>query len=148
MKIKRIAIGKIFDSKEFKELANEYWTEAQTLNIQAKPSRELYEILERGGRLKSAGLFTDSDKLAGFVVIVITPHLHYSIEIAHVDSLWLSKDYRKGQHGLKLLKEAEAIAREFGCPVINFSCPAGSRQEKLFEKLYRRADVSFVKNLI
>lgn len=146
MKVKRITAKEVFEQPNFSVLADNY-AHGAGVGVDAKPNIEAYLQLEKAGRLKAAGAFNDEGELVGVVAIVITPHLHYSIEVASVETLWLEEGYRQGTAGLKLLAAAERMAKSAGCGFFRLSCPSGSRQEQLFDRLYTRADTTFLKIL-
>ena len=79
-----------------------------------EPDWEAYGQLEYNRMLK---IFScrDSGKLVGYMTVFIGPNLHDKGNfVAAQDILFLTKEYRKGRTGLKLIKFAEDCLREDG----------------------------------
>lgn len=79
----------------------------------------------------------DGDKPVGYYLSTIQHHSHYlGTLVSYEDSKFLSKAYRRGLNGVKLVKEAEAFLREAGVQYHYTSVPEGDdRQGKLLEHL-------------
>lgn len=78
------------------------------------PDWETYLTLEEHGKLK---IFScrDNGKLVGYLTVIVGVDLHdKKSKVVAQDILFLSKDYRKGRTGIKLVKFAEDCLREDG----------------------------------
>lgn len=148
MQIKQLTIKEIFDNPNFESLSTDYRQESGHAALFGSPNQGRYLQLEASGLLRAAGLVDDLGMLRGLVSIVLTPSLHNSKTIAIVDSLYLSGKQRTGSSlGLDLIRVAQKMAKDAGASGIRFSCPAGSRLEKLFDRLFERSDISYFKSL-
>jgi GNAT superfamily N-acetyltransferase len=104
----------IFDLCElhWEELANN--KDAIKLN----PDINKYTVLQQSGSLANAVIY-DDEKIVGYTVLIVTPHLHYQNDkYAYVDVLFLKPDYRNSRLGLKLVDLSEELARDFGASII------------------------------
>lgn len=94
---------------EIKPLLKLQWEEIGVFDrerIPLKPNWEWYQIIQDK---KSLHIITvrDSQKLIGYYVSIITPHIHYkNTLVAENDIVYLDKKYRKGLTGYKLIKFA------------------------------------------
>lgn len=147
MQFKRLTIKEIFDNPNFVRLTEAYRQDAGHSALNGFPDKASYLKIEEGGFLRASGVLDARGNLVGLVVVILTPSLHNTKTIAFVDSLFLDGSRRKGRSGIRLIKEAEKLGREAGAHGIRFSCPAGSRQEKLFDRLFVRSDVTYYKSL-
>ena len=99
--------------------------------VELSPDYEKYLLLEELGALHTVTARED-DKLVGYYISVISPHLHYK-EITHAvnDMLYLIKDYRKGRNALNMFKYAEEDLKNKGVSIITI----GMRVDKPFDSL-------------
>lgn len=82
--------------------------------VKLNPDWYKYQKLEQAGNLK---VFTvrDSDVLIGYCIFFIDTHIHYKdLLVATNDVLYLTKAYRKGTTGIKLIKYADSTLRNIG----------------------------------
>lgn len=108
-----------------------------------KENAALYNELWLMGLLQVVTV-RDGEKMVGYYLTTIQPHTHYvDTLVGHEDAKFLSKPYRKGLNGVKLIKEAEAFLREVGVKYHYTSVPQGDeRQERLLKKLAYRPEYS------
>lgn len=101
-------------------LLKDHWEEI-ALNkdcIKLNPDWDAYFDLEESGNLKVFTARSDG-KLIGYFVVLCRAHLHYKDHVfAFNDVLYLSKDYRKGMTGAKLIKFAEKCLKEDGVSIL------------------------------
>lgn len=105
-------------------------------------------------QLESAGIASvitvrDEGKMAGYLLAIHTPHLHYqsSPPMYIVDMYYIAPEYRKGA-GVKLFKFMEARAKKLGCIKMYLSCKVHKDHSKLFEALgYKLSDYAFTKRI-
>jgi GNAT superfamily N-acetyltransferase len=111
---------------------------------------------ERYAELDSAGVlyvFTirDTGSLAGYLVIMVLPHLHYvsSGPMAHTDMYWVTPKYRKGGNGAKLFMYAENELKKMGCVKMYTSCKVKEDHSQMFKMLgFNLTDYFFTKVLV
>jgi GNAT superfamily N-acetyltransferase len=99
-----------------------HWDEVANYKnaIELDPDIEKYVALENAGVLKNVCVY-DEDRLIGYSVLFIQPHLHYCKDLfAYVDVIYLHPDYRGSTLGVKLVKKTEQLARECGASVVTF----------------------------
>lgn len=109
--------------EEFSGLVKEHWEESALHKdkIFLDPNLELYLELESKGQSK---LFTvrDEGKLVGYFLVLVFKHLHYQGNTyAQNDVVFVTKEYRKGFTGIKLIKFAEECLKEDGVDVFNIN---------------------------
>lgn len=145
---KPISVKEAFTSPNFAELATEYRNESGNPYLPQKPNREHYENLERSGALFGLGAF-DNSELVGFGAFLLINLPHHSELLASFESLFLAKEYRKGTAGLRLIRALRDYAKEKGAVGVYYGCRAGSRLERLFDRLpnVERMDVVFYEAL-
>lgn len=104
--------------------------------------------LEKMG-IASVVTVRDEGKIAGYLLAIHTPHLHYksSPPMFIVDMYYIAPEYRKGA-GVKLFKFAEEYAKKLGCIKLYLSCKAHKDHSRLFEALgYKLSDFAFTKRI-
>lgn len=131
-----VSVGEIFSLNGFDELTAEYMEESGNPFLPKNPDFDYYRTLEEKARLFVIGIF-DGDRLVGFGSFVLTELPHHSIITAAADTIFLSKAYRRGSAGLRLLRNLSELAKSKGASGIYWGCRSGSRLEKVFEKLER-----------
>ena len=95
--------------EEIKPLLKLQWEEVCIFDkerISLKPNWKGYQLL---ADTKILHIITarDNQKLIGYYVSIITPHIHYmDVLVAENDIVYLDKKYRKGLTGYKLIKFA------------------------------------------
>lgn len=133
---KNISVSEIFSLKGFDELTSEYMEESGNPFLPKNPDPDYYQKLEEKAGFLVIGVF-DADRLVGFGSFVLTVVPHYSKITASVESVFLSKPYRRGSEGLRLLRAVSTLAKKQGASGIYWGCRSGSRLEGVFEKQKR-----------
>ena len=107
IEIRPVSAKCFFSYPGARHLIKEYSKECANRTLAASPPNEdQYVKLEEMGLLKAAGAF-DGDTLVGFVAVVFSFVPHFKGEaLASTESLFLSKSFRTGANGLKLLKNS------------------------------------------
>lgn len=134
---------------EIEELLKDHWKEVSFDNsFELDPDWDVYSELEIAGSLK---IFTArfEGKLVGYFVAICHKDLHHkSKKFAYNDSLYLSKGYRKGFTGSKLIKFAEKCLKEDGVEVLRVSTKTLRPFDALLSWLgYRHEESTYVKYL-
>jgi GNAT superfamily N-acetyltransferase len=106
--------------EEAKSILHEHWEEL-ALNkdkIILKPDAIKYKLLQDNNILYNIVVY-DGNKIIGYSILFIQPHLHYSDNIyASVDVIYVSKEYRNGSVGARLLLATEQLAKDLKATVI------------------------------
>ena len=140
MEIKEISFTQLFEYPGFDEFCAEYAEESGNADLgHALPNKDFYLTLESLDKCFCIGAF-DGPDLVGFCVLIIQEHTHYSKIVGWCDSIWIAKPHRKGYAGLKIIREAQALARDKGAVGVYFSAPEGARLSMLFERLFQPKD--------
>lgn len=95
---------------------------------------ETYRKLETHGMLY---IFTARDglRLAGYVVVVVTPDIHCRGKfIAADDGFYVHKNYRGGGHGVGLLKFAEDCLKKDGFDRLHITTTTKNPIDELLKK--------------
>jgi ribosomal protein S18 acetylase RimI-like enzyme len=104
-----------------KDILYRHWEEL-ALNkdkIQLSPDKEKSCKLQDIGVLKNIVIYNENEEIVGYSVLLIQPALHYSCDtFAHVDIIYVDKQYRSSSLGARLLLATENIAKENGASVI------------------------------
>ncbi len=149
MKIEQASFTEILDAENAIELLAEYAAECSIPAIgPIKPNREMYKILELGGVMHC---FTvrDDGELAGFANLLTSVIPHYSRKVATLESLFVSKKFRRMGWSVELMRKIEQFALDCGCVGIFYSAPAGGSLEMLLQakKRYKRTNAIFYGSL-
>lgn len=123
--------------KEAEVLIKEHWQEiaVNKEKIKLNPDWETYEDLEKVSRIK---IFTarDTGKLVGYFVVFVAKNIHYKDHIfASNDVIFVTKEYRKGFTGAKLIEFAKKCLKEDGVSVLNINTKVHQPFDMLLERL-------------
>lgn len=145
MNIEDISVNKFFALPDINLLIDEYRNECGNKAFgMAPPNQVHYSKLAEAGILFPAVAKDEAGKPIGFVVIlaVALPHFEGRL-MANVESIFLTKSYRKGTNGLELIKWARSKAKQLGAIGVYLSAPVGSRLEVLADKLFKKTNSVF-----
>ena len=134
---------------ELSELYQEHYDELSvTKEFQMEPYYEMFDKLQDSGMLRVITCRVDG-KLAGYIVFMIQPHMHYkSCITAFEDAYFISKPYRKGRIGIKLFQYAEEVLKGLGVHRIIYGTKIHLDNSRLFEYLgYKHTDKVYTKLL-
>lgn len=125
--------------EDFNEVFAEKWMELA-------PDIEKYKMLEQFDMLLITTARNDGE-LVGFHISIISPHMHCrKTNCAFQDALYLSKGFRKGFVGIKLLKFTEIVLQMRGVEMLYFTSPETRDSGKLFEYLgFKKSDTVYSK---
>lgn len=134
-----ITVAEAFDSPAFAALCDEYRAESlrNPHMLGALPDRDGYARMVEvdAGMLFPLGVFVDGE-LVGLCAVMVTPVLHFGGKrIATTETLFVAQAHRAGGLGLRLLREAEAVAVEQGAQGLYVSCPDGSRLQQILPRV-------------
>lgn len=135
--IRTITVDEAFDAPAFAALCDAYREESlrNPHMMGALPDREGYTRMVATGMLHPLGAFVDGE-LVGLCAVMVTPVLHFGGKcIATTETLFVAKEHRSGGLGTRLLRAAEAKARECGAAGLYVSCPDGGRLQQILPRM-------------
>jgi GNAT superfamily N-acetyltransferase len=111
------------------------------------PAIETYEAMEDGGMLASLFVYDENEKLIGYSVNFIVPHLHYSeLVTCQNDVLFIHPDHRHGRIGMKLIAATEQLAKERGAKLISWHVKENTTLQALMPRLgYKVQEITYMK---
>jgi GNAT superfamily N-acetyltransferase len=122
--------------EELKRLYPEHYEELSvTKTIPLEPAYDVYLQLENNGVLKAVTCRKDNE-LIGYILFIVTPHLHYKSCLTAVEDIYfLKKEHRKGRIGIKLFQFAEEYLKSLHVNRVIFGTKVHLDNSKLFEYL-------------
>jgi len=112
----------------FREVGN-------TAVYQLAPDWDKYQDINHAGNLITLVALTEEDECVGYSVSFLTPHVHYVRQrICYNDVLFVSRDYRTGSAGGRLLNATVAHAREAGATVMQWHAKPNTALDQLLSK--------------
>lgn len=108
---------------------------------------DLYRQLESSGALHILGAFKDG-QLIGLISLIVAVMPHFGKAIATTESFFVRPAFRKTGAGIKLLREAEAMATRLGAVGLFVSAPIGGRLAQVLPGTgYRQTNQVFFRGL-
>lgn len=146
--IRKCSAAEIRGNPGFPALAAEYKAEAAIAGLPDPDEKAAsYDALEKSGFFHLYGAFLDG-KVIGLVAVLAPVVPHYGAVVATAESFFVVGAHRKTGAGLKLLKAAEAQAKEAGSPGLLISAPYGGRLAQVMPRLgYRETNRVFFKEV-
>ena len=106
-----------------------------TKTVPLEPDYESYFTLEKLNLSKVITCRKDN-VLIGYIIFIITPHLHYKSCVTAVEDIYyVTKQERKGRVGIRLFQFAEQYLKSIGVHRIMYSTKVHLDNSKLFEYL-------------
>lgn len=149
IEIRRCKVSDIEAAPNLEALLAEYGAESSLPEIgPAAAQFPMYRHLETAGMLHAIGAF-QGDELVGFVCVLVSVLPHYGRTVATSESLFVTAPARSTGAGMRLLRNAEDVAREHGASAFLLSAPVDSQLEKVMRGThsYRPSNSVFVKEL-
>jgi GNAT superfamily N-acetyltransferase len=146
--IRKLTVDEYYAEPNIAELWELYAEESHDKGLPPhNPQRKMYEAMERVSVLHTWGAYDDG-KLVGFITLVNNVAPHHGAMIGTLESFFVHRYYRKGGTASKLLRAAEAKAKELGAVGVFASAPANSKLEKAMPMFgYRHTNTFFFKGL-
>jgi hypothetical protein len=121
---------------ELKQIYPEHYDELTvTKSVPLEPNYDAYNKLSELGILKLITCRKDSE-LIGYIMFIITPHLHYKSCITAVEDIYfLKKQYRQGRTGIRLFQFAETYLKSLNVNRVIYGTKVHLDNSKLFEYL-------------
>ena len=133
--IHRISMEQLFGDEDAWELFREYANESSIREMPPfNPDVDLYIKLEQSGVLRCLGSFVDN-VLVGFGILLVTQNPHYSVRIATVESVFVTKAHRDTGAGLKLIYALKRQAKEQGAVALFASAPTHSQLDRVLSTM-------------
>ena len=131
-----VTVAEVFGAPDADMLISEYMAEAGNPFLPQKPNVDYYRRAEEAGAFRVVGAFS-GERLVGFGSFVLTVIPHYSTVTASVESVFLSKEFRLGAAGVRLINAVSHAAKDAGASGIYWGCRSGSRLVTLFARVPR-----------
>lgn len=147
--VKLFSIADFEAAPNLAELLTEYAEESALGELgEANPQFSTYKQMEAMGVARMIAAF-QGDTLVGFIVLLVSVVPHFGKPVASTESFFVARAARKTGAGLKLLHEAEQIARESGAVGFFVSAPTGSKLADVLDNLkpYRETNRLFFRGL-
>lgn len=136
MKYKTMTCAQMLANPLYEGLWHEYRDEASYTAETAVPDFDHYQALEDMGNFDITGVFDDNNRLIGFFTLILSKLPHFKAQLlASTETLFLSKDARKGYAGVQLVRQMQKRAKELGASTLLIGTRAGTRGEKLCETM-------------
>jgi GNAT superfamily N-acetyltransferase len=141
-------VADMIAAASFPQLAAEYVRESLIDGMpQPAPDWDAYAALEAAGLLHGFAASIDGE-LIGFIAVLVSKLPRYAEPIAVTESFFVASAHRRSGAGLKLLRAAEDMARELGCPGLLVSAPSeGVLVQVLPRRGYAETNRVFFKGL-
>lgn len=149
MQITRTTVAELEAAPNLIEVLAEYARESSLPELgPACPQIETYRALEAAGVFHPIAAF-DEGRLVGFIMPIVVALPHYGVVAATVESFFVPATERKKGIGLRLLTEAEHLAKSLGAKALLLSAPVGSVLSDVLagSKRYRHSNNAFIKAL-
>lgn len=106
-----------------------------------------YRAMEAAGSLRIVGAF--APELVGFAILLVYGLPHYAGRlVGSIESFFVVPDARQRGTGMKLLREAEELARSMGSTALMVGAPVGSRLDSVLQhSIYRPTNRVFTRSL-
>jgi GNAT superfamily N-acetyltransferase len=109
------------------------------------PDVKFYEVCDNAGVL-SILTARHKGKMIGYFISVLRRHTHYDTYCAFEDAYFMSREYRKGFAGVRLIKEAEKVLKRRGVQKIFVMTKGFKNLGAIFERLgYGLTDLTYAK---
>lgn len=100
-----------------------------------KPDHETYLRMDDLGLLMVIGAYR-GDNLVGYSVNIVTKNLHYSdLKTCQNDVLFLAESERKGSAGLRLIRETQRQALDWGAEIMLWHAKPGTNLDQLMPRM-------------
>ncbi|AIL33104.1 GNAT family N-acetyltransferase [Basilea psittacipulmonis] len=131
--IRELTMDELFNHPDFEEVVEQYTQDGGRAPLYGPVNKEAYRHLEKSGLTRVLGAFGDN-RLVGGLILVFSKTLHHSQLIVATDAFFVSPSARKGGVGLRLLKQAQELAKACGAVGVFASAPIGGALEKVLPR--------------
>ena len=133
-----------FIMDEFMDLIDAHKEEACAFgkDVVLDPNWTQYQVLELQGLLRTFTARNKDGRLVGYFIMFVHRHMHYDMQVATNDVVYMDKGYRV--HAVKFFQFVEARLRDMGVKIMMFNIKqhvdyrplAESLDFKLMEYIY------------
>lgn len=136
--------------EEVKPLLPLHWQEIalDKESVPLDPDWDEYDRLAEMGRLHLLTV-RDDDKLVGYYVGIVKPHLHYkSTLMAFNDVMYIKPEYRQGMVGVRIFKEIERTLKDRGVQKMFMNTKEHHNFGVILERLgWHKAETNYSKTI-
>jgi GNAT superfamily N-acetyltransferase len=147
--VRRCTVAELEAAPNLPELLAEYARESSMRELgDPCPQVDTYRRLESAGVFYPIAAF-EGECVAGFILPIVVALPHYGAVAATVESFFVPRAKRAKGLGLRLLAEAEALARDLGAKALLLSAPVGGTLARALhrKRAYRHSNDVFVRPL-
>lgn len=147
--IRPCTIAEVEQSGALAELLEAYGVESRVAEFgEVVANFDQYRQMEAAGALHIVGAF--GPELVGLASLLVYGLPHYGgRRVCAMESFFVAPSARRGGTGLKLLRAAEARARELGATALMVSAPVNGRLAQVLPRSgYRPTSQVFVRGLV
>jgi GNAT superfamily N-acetyltransferase len=132
--IRLCSIAEIAGAPNFSDVCEAYAHESAVPGLPVAEIRtDIYTLMESSGNLFPIGAF-DGEKLVGFIVSSINVMPNYGVPVAATNAYFVLPEYRSSGAGLRLLREAESLAKASGAAGMLIGCPKNGVLSEVLER--------------
>lgn len=146
--IRPCTVAEVEQAGALQELLAAYGAESSVAEAgPVEANFDMYRQMEASGALHIVGAF--GPELVGLASLLVYGLPHYAgRRVCAMESFFVAPGARRGGTGLKLLRAAEAQARELGAAALMVSAPVGGRLASVLPRTgYRETSRVFVRGL-
>ncbi len=133
---------------EMVKLSHEHWAEVEQglcSEDRISPNMPAYYACSENNSLMCYGAF-DGDKMVGYASAIMSRAMHYDMQLAVHDLLYVKPEYRKGSTGIRLMRAIEDEAKRKGAEKFFWVAKSNSIFNKILVKL-KVEETIYSKNL-
>lgn len=132
----------------FDDLIAQYEDEAKIIGLPARqPNWAMYRAMEQAGAFHVICAHRDGE-LVGFATLIASIVPHYGVLMCTSESIFVVKAHRKGGLGLRLLRAAQAKAKELGAQALFVSAPSEGALAKVLPRVgFKETNRSYFRKL-
>lgn len=147
--VRLCSVAEVEQSGALGELLAAYGAESRVAEFgEVVANFDMYRQMEANGALHIVGAFA-GDELVGLASLLVYGLPHYGgRRVCAMESFFVAPAARRGGTGLKLLRAAEARAKELGATALMVSAPVNGRLAQVLPRSgYRPTSQVFVRGL-
>ena len=146
-KIIRSSFPELEADPNFNDMVNAYAAESFLDGLPPPcPDLGIYRAMDKAGFLHTMCAVVDG-RVVGFILVLLSPLPHYSVQVATVESFFVLSRYRQSGAGFNLLREAEIVAEENHAAGMFINAANGKDLGKIMQKMksYKNTHVTYFK---
>ncbi len=150
IEVRRCTVDDLVGARNYQAVVDEYAAESSISEMGAiNPQLDTYRMMEKSGMFFPIGAFVGTT-LVGFIQPIAAVVPHYGKLTVAAESFFVIKEERRAGLGLRLLAEAENLARDLSAKAFLLSSPTGGALSQVMQrkKSYRQSNDVFVRALV